>query len=575
MRKNKIITAFCTLTGISIGTQAQERPNIMLIVSDDMGYSDIGCYGGVAETPVLDKLAENGLQYMQFYNTARSCPSRASLLTGLHPHQTGIGHMTDDRIEAGYKGDLNNQCMTIGEVLGSNGYETFAVGKWHQTRFMKKDSPKHNWPLQRGFDHFYGTIAGGGSFYDPQTLCRGNEYITPENDPEYQPEVFYYTNAITDNALKFLEKRERGEQPFFMYVAYTSAHWPMHALEEDIEPYKGKFDQGWDRLRKEKYEKMIQMGIVDKNWTLSEDETVPSWEDTEAKEFEARCMEVYAGMITNMDKNIGRIIDYLKKTGQLENTLIVFLQDNGACEELLGRGPKQPATIKAPKGEELRPMEKEELQTRLIPYRTRDGRPVWEGIGTMPGGPDTYIAYGKGWAHASNTPYREYKHWVHEGGISTPLIMHWPAKITSGKGQRRYQPGQLPDIMATFIDASHSVYPGVYKEEKIIPYEGISLLPAIEKDNFNYERPLFWEHEGNRAIRSGKWKLVYKAGKEKEDIPLSSWELYNMENDRTETKNLAGEYSEKVTELAQQWENFAIRCKVKPWPQPIIGPANH
>ncbi|NDV81742.1 arylsulfatase [Bacteroides sp. 51] len=576
MKGKNILATVCAFSGAGlISVTAQDRPNIILIMSDDMGYSDIGCYGGVIETPALDNLANKGLQYMQFYNTARSCPSRASLMTGLHPHQTGIGHMTDNRGEDGYRGDLNNSCVTIGEVLKSNGYETFAVGKWHMTRFMKKDGTKHNWPLQRGFDHYYGTIAGGGSFYDPQTLCRGNEYITPENDPEYKPETFYYTNAITDNAIKFLEKRN-DRQPFFMYVAYTSAHWPMQVLEEDIEPYKGRFDQGWEELRKEKYKKMQQQGILDKKWALSIDETVGKWDEAKDKKFETRLMEVYAGMVSNLDKNIGRLVSYLERTNQLENTIIVFLQDNGGCAEPLGRQPQKPTAVKVPQGKELIPMEKDELQTRLIPYRTRDGRPVMQGVGTMAGGPDTYIAYGKGWAYASNTPFREYKHWVHEGGISTPLIVHWPARIKASKNNKRWQPGQLPDIMATFLDASQSTYPETFKGIDITPYQGISLMPSFSKDKFNYTRPLYWEHEGNRAIRSGKWKLVYKsAHEETEDIPLSAWSLYDMENDRTEQHDLAAKYPERVKEMAAQWEEFAIRCHVKPWPHQLKGPANH
>lgn len=569
MKRNQFITACCLLSsgGLSALT-AQTPPNIILILSDDMGYSDIGCYGGVIETPVLDRLAKNGLQYMQFYNTARSCPSRASLLTGLHPHQTGIGHMTNDKGVDGYRGDLNNRCVTIAEVLHNNGYETFAVGKWHVTRYMKKDDPKHNWPLQRGFDHFYGTIAGGGSYYDPQTLCRGNQYITPENDPEYQPEIFYYTNAIADNAIRMLEKRDQ-EQPFFMYVAFTSAHWPMQALEEDIEPYKGKFNRGWDELRKKKFHTMRQQGIIDKKWALSIDETVEPWDEVTDKTFETRLMEVYAGMVSNLDKNIGKLIAYLEQTHQLENTVIVFLQDNGGCAENLGRRQTEPSAIKVPQGHSLVPMTKDELQNRLQPYRTRDGRPVMQGVGVRAGGPDTYVAYGKGWAYASNTPFREYKHWVHEGGIATPLIVHWPDKIKATTDNKRWQPGQLPDIMATFVDISRSAYPDTYKGGSITPLQGISLVPSFTSDKFDYTRPLFWEHEGNRAIRSGKWKLVYKsAGPETGDISLADWELYNLEDDRTEQHNLAKDYPDKVKEMAAQWEDFAVRCQVKPWPLP-------
>lgn len=566
MKKTVLASTLPLFTLLSYSQQAAQ-PNIILILSDDMGYSDIGCYGGIIKTPNLDKLAQNGLQYMQFYNTARSCPSRASLMTGLHPHQTGIGHMITDRGTDGYRGDLNNRCVTMGEVMQQAGYETYAVGKWHMARFMKENSPQHNWPLQRGFDHFYGTIAGGGSFYDPYTLCRGNNYVTPDNDPEYQPKEFYYTNAITDNAIRFLEQRNTPgvQSPFFMYVAYTAAHWPMQAPEEDVAPYKGKFDQGWDQLRKQKYEEMKKNGLIHKEWKLAVDSSVTKWKDVENKEFEARCMEVYAGMVSNMDKNIGRLIEHLRISGKLENTLIVFLQDNGGCAENIGRNRPTPFTVAIPEGKELKPMDKDELQTLLVPYRTRDGRPMRRGIGTMPGGADTYVAYGKGWAHYSNTPYREYKHWVHEGGIATPLIIHWPAGIKE-KGQKRWQPGQLPDVMATFVEAAHAEYPSIYNNNAIAPCEGTSLVPSFRQDMFAYERPLFWEHEGNRAVRVGDWKLVYKAEEKKEDISLDLWELYDLKNDRTETHDLAGKYPEKVAELSSLWDEFAQRCQVRPWP---------
>ena len=556
------------------GEQA-ERPNIILIMSDDMGYSDIGCYGGVINTPNLDSLAENGLQYMQFYNTARSCPSRASLMTGLHPHQAGIGHMTNNRGVDGYRGDLNDRCVTLAEMLKNSGYETFALGKWHMTRFMKKDGHKHNWPLQRGFDHYYGTISGGGSFYDPSTLCRGNTYITPENDPDYKPEEYYYTNAITDNAIQFLENRTSSVEPFFMYVAYTAAHWPMHALEEDIEPYIGKFDDGWDKMRPEKYRKMLDMGILDEGWALSSDPTVTTWNNQTAvkKSFEACCMEVYAAMVSNMDKNIGKLVNYLKETNQLDNTMIVFLQDNGGCAENYGRDYNYEYTITLPSGASLTPMAPDELQEQTIPYRTRDGKPIRCGTGTMAGPADTYLSYGKGWAYLSNTPFKEYKHWVHDGGIATPLIVHWPERIKENKGEKRWQPGQLPDIMATFVDASNSQYPQIYNGTDITPCEGISLLPSFEEDNFNYERPLFWEHEGNRAVRAGKWKLVYKAGSgSKEEINLQNWELYNLEADRSEINNLASTNSELVAQLAAQWDVFADRCEVRPWPDSTVPP---
>lgn len=558
-----------TLCCLTLTSVAQQKPNILLIVSDDMGYSDIGCYGGLIGTPNLDRLADQGLQYMQFYNTARSCPSRASLLTGLHPHQAGIGHMTNDRGEEGYRGDLNRHCVTIAQALKSAGYENYALGKWHVTRYMKQDSPKHNWPIQRGFDHFYGTISGGGSYYDPFSLCRGNKFVTPENDEEYTPQdTFYYTDALGDNAVLFLNehKRQQEEKPFFMYVAFTAAHWPMQVPEKYVEPYKGKFDKGWDRLREEKYEQMVKAGIIRKKWKLSYDNTVTPWDSVENKEFEIRCMEVYAGMVACMDENIGKMLDALEKNGQLENTLILFLQDNGGCAEDFGRR-KIPFQVKVPEGKKLEPMDKDELQTVLVPYRTRDGRPVYQGMGIMPGGADVFVGYGKGWAYLSDAPFKEYKHWIHEGGIATPLIVHWPAGIPV-KGEKRWIPGQLPDIMATCVEVSSAVYPKVYEGEEIYPCEGRSLVPSFQTDRPDDSRYLFWEHEGNRAVRSGKWKLVHKARGNERDIELEDWELYDMEKDRTEIHDLARKYPRIVRELSGEWEKFAERCQVKPWPRP-------
>lgn len=565
----KVIPLNLLLLGTTSALAAPERPNIIVILSDDMGYSDIGCYGGMIKTPVLDSLAATGLQYMQFYNTARSCPSRASLLTGLHPHQTGIGHMNSNRGADGYRGGLNNHNVTIGEVMQQAGYETYAVGKWHVAQQQEANSPKHNWPLQRGFDHYYGTIQGGGSFYDPSSLCRGNTFITPENDPEYRPESFYYTNALGDNACMFLQehKESQNKKPFFMYLAFTAAHWPMQVPEADVEPYKGMFDEGWDVLRLRKYERMRREGLIDPDWKLSEDATVGAWKDEPHKKFETRCMEVYAGMVSNLDHNIGKVVEMLKKTGQYENTVIFYLQDNGGCAELMER--QCPAfRVQVPPGKNMNPMGKDELQTQLIPFKTRDGRPVLRGR-AMPGGPDTYVAYGRAWAWVSNTPFREYKHWVHEGGISTPLIVHWPAGITPSGDNKRQTPGQLMDIMATCVELSGGYYPLEFKGRTIYPCEGVSLVSSFAADPPKNNRWLFWEHEGNRAVRNGEWKLVYKAGTEVRDIPNSSWELYNMKLDRTETNNVAAENPKIVKRLAAKWNEFAERCHVKPWPQPL------
>ena len=524
-----------------------QRPNIILIMSDDMGFSDIGCYGGEINTPNLDGLASHGLRFTQFYNTARCCPTRASLLTGLYQHQAGVGHMMSDDGVPGYRGDLNKHCLTIAEVLKGAGYSTYMAGKWHVTPKVRPEGPKYNWPRQRGFDRFFGTIHGAGSFYDPNSLTLDNQQITPGKD-------FYYTDAISDHAAQFVTEHERGN-PFFMYVAYTAAHWPMHAREADIAKYKGKYAQGWDALRKHRHACLKRIGLVDPQWEIApRDEQVPAWEDESMKPWQERRMEVYAAMVEVMDQGIGRIVKTLKQQGQLDNTLIFFLQDNGGCAEEYGsRGAEKPDPSKPVK---LRPMGPDELQTRMQPQVTRDERPVRTGKGVMPGPTDTYIAYGKGWANASNTPFRLYKHWVHEGGISTPLIVHWPACVKD-QGALRDQPGHLIDIMATCADVGGAVYPTERQGQAIHPMAGRSLMPAFANRDLDRTEGLFWEHEGNRAVRKGDWKLVSK-------YP-GQWELYDLKKDRTEMHDLTGQHPEIVQELKAMYEAWAQRSQVIPW----------
>jgi arylsulfatase A-like enzyme len=533
--------------GRSSNRDTDKKPNIILIMADDMGYSDIGCYGGEIRTPNLDGLAAGGVRFTQFYNTARCCPTRASLMTGLYQHQAGVGHMMDDKGYESYRGDLNNRCVTIAEVMKLAGYSTYMAGKWHVTRYRGPEGPKHSWPRQRGFDRFFGTIHGAGSFYDPCSLTRDNTQIPPGDD-------FYYTNSISDNAVKYI-REHNADNPFFMYVAYTATHWPMHALPEDIARYKGRYDDGWDALRAERHKRMIEMGIVDEKWRLTpRDKAVPPWTEAKDKAWFARRMEVYAAMLDCMDQGIGRIISELKRSGRFENTLIFFLADNGGCAEEYGsRGkakpdPSEPVVLK--------PMDKDELQPDMQPKVTRDGRPVRTGRGVMPGPADTYIAYGRPWANASNTPFRLYKHWVHEGGISTPLIAHWPTRIKT-RNELRRQPGHLIDIMATCVDVAGAKYPSEYKGNRITPAEGRSLVPAFDNKPIQREA-IYWEHEGNRAVRKGKWKLVSKHP--------DKWELYDIEADRTELTNLAEKHPEKVEQLKALYESWATRCGVQPWP---------
>lgn len=546
-----LLSALLTLLPIA---RADDRPNIVLIMSDDMGFSDIGCYGGEIETPVLDRLANNGLRFTQFYNTGRCCPTRASLLTGLYSHQAGIGHMLKQTGHPGYTNGLNRHCRTIAEVLKPAGYRTYLTGKWHVTRDKAPDGPKHNWPLQRGFDRFYGTIHGAGSFYDPNTLTRDNTQISPVTDEEYQPETFYYTDAISDQAVRFVEdhEREHEEQPLFLYVAYTAAHWPMHALPEDIAKYTGRYDAGYPAIRAARFDRLKELGLISTDAELSPQ--AEDWNSVEHREWEIRCMEVYAAMVDRMDRGIGRIVEALRQTNQLDNTLILFLQDNGGCAETLGRTVRKDRRGQRADQPEA-PMAADELQQQMIPVKTRDGWPLLMGPDVLPGPADTYIAYGRGWANVSNTPFREYKHWVHEGGISTPLIAHWPAGIAR-RGELEHQPGHLIDIMATCVDLASADYPTEVDGLSIHPLQGLSLRPAFAGETLEREA-LYWEHEGNRAVRQGHWKLVAKS----EDGP---WELYRMDRDRSELHDLAAEEPERTARMAAMWTAWAERANVLP-----------
>jgi arylsulfatase len=528
-------------------------PNVILILSDDMGYSDLGCFGGEIETPHLDRLAAGGVRFTQFYNTARCCPTRASLLTGLYPHQAGVGHMMEDKQAPGYRGDLRLDRPTIAEVLKTAGYRTYAAGKWHVTRHTRPEGSRHNWPLQRGFDRFYGTLTGAGSFFDPSTLLRDNTMITADTDPAYVPQApYYYTDAIGDHALRFLREHQRDHagQPFFLYLAFTAAHWPMHAREEDIAKYRGRYDAGYDAIRQARFAKLRRLGLIDPAWPLSP--RAGEWSSVTNKAWEARCMEVYAAMITRMDANIGALVAELEQLRMADNTLVFFLQDNGGCAEEVGRDVNQ----RRNDSPTLPPMKSGEFVLDSRPKQTRDGWPMLGGPQVMPGPRDTFIAYGKGWANVSNTPFREYKHWVHEGGIATPLIAHWPAGIRA-RGELRTQPGHLIDILATCLDMARAPYPVEFRGTPLPPPEGRSLRPAFENQPIE-RQALFWEHEGNRAIRVGSHKLVAKG-------PGGRWELYDLAQDRTELRDLAAAQPDRVRSLAEAWERWARRADVLPW----------
>ena len=516
------------------------RPNIIVVLVDDMGYSDIGCYGGEVETPNLDALAQGGVSYSQFYNAARCCPTRASLLTGLYPHQTGIGFMASaDFGKPGYRADLNDRCVTLAEALAPVGYRTYMAGKWHVCRDFAPDGPQHNWPLQRGFDRFYGTLIAAGSQWGPTTLMEGNETAVPEGD-------YYYTEVLTDKAIEYIDEGDE-EDPFFLYLAYTAPHWPLHAREEAIEKYRGRYAQGWDVLRQQRYDRLVELGLIRADWDLPQrDEKVPAWEDVEHQQWEQTRMEAYAAMIDQVDQNLGRLTKHLEEKGELDNTLILFLSDNG------GDSLEHPNGMIGSTGKPWAIM-------RYVPLYTNDGRAVL--AGDVPGlnlGPDTtYGGYGVKWAHLSDTPFRKFKTYIHEGGISTPMIAHWPDGIAQ-PGRIEHSTGHVIDIMATCLDVAGATYPRTYNGHAITRLEGASMVPVMV-GGAAPSRPLFWEHRGNRGARIGDWKIVAQTDGE--------WHLYNMDADRTETTDLAEEHPEIVERMAGAYDRWAQRCDVLPWAQ--------
>ncbi|MEN6346482.1 MAG: arylsulfatase [Armatimonadia bacterium] len=490
---------------------SRKPPNIVLIMADDMGFSDIGCYGSEISTPNLDSLAAKGVRFTQFYSYARCCPTRASLLTGLHPHQAGVGHMVGDYKVPGYRGFLNDRCVTLAEVLREAGYHTLMSGKWH----VGEQRP--HWPVDRGFERYFGLISGASNYFrleTGRTFARDDQPYTPDSSG------FYITDAFGEAACQYVQEYAAKENPFFLYLAFTSPHWPLHAWPEDIARYRGKYLCGWDELRERRYRRQIEMGLVDAKWPLTpRDEQAPPWAEVADKEERDLRMAIYAAQIDRMDYNIGRVMAQVRSAGVEEDTLVMFLADNGGCAERIERGEK----------------------------------------GAVTGTADSYVSYGLPWANASNTPFRLYKHWVHEGGISSPFIAYWPSVIRNHGGILRNQFGHLVDVMATCVDVSGAEYPTTYKGKPIQPMEGRSLTHLLRGQQ--RERPLHdvmcWEHEGNKAVRKGRWKLVSR-------YP-ARWELYDMAEDRTEMRDLADRCPEKVREMVGDYEDWARRCKVIPW----------
>ena len=525
-RRREFLRALAaTGLGLAAGTirgkAGARRPNLLLILADDLGFSDIGCYGGEIPTPHLDALAAGGVRFGRFLNAARCCPAHASLLTGQWPHQTGIGHMASNAawssvhfINAWYAGDLRPDTLTLAEALRAAGYGTYCVGKWHVTRHInpaEKGFSKANWPCSRGFDHYYGKLRGADDYFRTEELVRDNDFLPGGKafDPNH-----YFTRACADEAIAFLRhhRKERPGDPFFLYLAFTAPHLPLQAPQETIAHHRGRYDAGYEAIRDARLAKQKRLGLIP-------DDTPPpplpiAWDGVRRKAFEARCMEVYAAMVEEMDAAIGNVVAELRAHGSLDDTLILFLSDNGACAEATGRRPDAP----------------------------------------LPGGPGTRCGYGKGWAAVSNTPFREYKHWVHEGGIATPCIAHWPAALPP-RADWVWEPCHLVDIMATLPDLTGCPLP-----RRVPPCEGVSLLPLLTGHSpLPRKHPLLFEHEGNRALVEGRWKLVAKG-------PKGRWELYDLATDRNELHNLADSHPERLRRMVATWEAEAHRTHILPSP---------
>lgn len=523
--KKTIAWLWCGLM-MTILAQAQKkesRPNFVIIMVDDMGFSDIGCYGSEIQTPNLDRLAANGAKFTQFYNAARCCPSRASLLTGVYPHQAGMGRMVVNTVkdrshEEANQGWLSRKTVTIAEVLKTAGYQTFMSGKWH----VGEERP--DWPLQRGFDHYFGLISGANSYYE----LLPNRLILENNEPYRIPKNFYLTDAITDKAVGYIEQAHHKQQPFLLYVAYTAPHWPLHAPAEDIAQYRGKYLKGWDKLREERHAKQRALGLFPQDFGLSSKEPqIPDWDNApNHTEWDLK-MATYAAMVSKMDAGVGKIVEKLKANGQLDNTMIVFLSDNGACAEVLeGRAKKDL------------------------------GETAYDVSLTTPTGDrGSYTAYGQEWAALGNTPFRLYKQFTHEGGIATPMIVHFPKMIP--KSLQTNQVGHIMDIMPTCLELAKAKYPTMYQQNTIKPLEGKSLVPILQGKKRTPHEFVAWEHFDCRAIRQDKWKLVWSKD-------VKKWELYDMEKDRSELHDLASAMPQKVQELKQLYENWSQKMGVSP-----------
>ncbi len=537
------------LVAAAASAVAGKQPNIILILADDLGYSDLGCYGGEIATPNLDRLAANGLRMTQVYNTARCCSTRASLLTGLYPHQAGVGAMTADNGLPGYRGFLTDRCVTIPSALREAGYQTFLSGKWHLQGAGNPDCI----PTKRGFDEFYGCYKAYASFYRPDIYVREP---ADRPQPKYGDD-FYATDAITDQALTFIEQARAKTKPYFLYLAYNAPHFPLQAPKALIDRYVPVYEKGWDAIRAERHERMGRMGVIRSGFGLSPrghvtkvpernrdspyyDKQIPAWKSLSAERRAdlTRRMAAYAAMVEIMDRNIGRVVDDLKRHDELDETLLVFLSDNGACAEW------------DPLGFDNNPYPGNKL------YRGGE----LAGMGQK----GTFHSYGTGWANACNTPFRLYKHYNHEGGISSPFILHWPARMKR-RGEIDRQPAHLIDLAAMLAELGGAKVPAQRNGKDIHPLAGVSLSPALDGRRLP-RRPIFFEHEGNRAVRLGRWKIVWTNYRKR-------WELYDIEADRSELNNLAARFPERVGKMNELWLDWAANNHVETArvPQPAKG----
>ncbi|MBN1669855.1 MAG: arylsulfatase [Kiritimatiellae bacterium] len=488
---------------------ARRRPNILVILADDLGFSDIGCYGSELDTPALDRLALGGLRFTQFYNAGHGGPTRASLLTGLYPHQAGVGRTGADLRRPGYRGRLNDSCVTLADVLKAAGYATFMAGKWH----LGLDRP--HWPLDHGFEAWFGLLNGACSYWRldaDSRMARDHDLFEP-TEPD-----FYMTDAFTEQAVRFIEQHGPEQGPFFLYLAYSAPHWPLHAWPADIDKYRGRYMKGWDVARAERHVRLLLARLVSNRWMLPpRDSRVAAWRDVDRGKQENMDlrMAAYAAQIERMDRGIGRIVRKLEDSDILDDTLILFLSDNGACP---------------------------------------DGGPWgFDRLDGEPGTRSSFASYGASWATVSNTPFRGYKAQACEGGIATPLIAHWPAGISS-RGRATPSTGHTIDIMATCCDVANAAYPETAKDRPVTPLEGKSLLPVFQGRGRIGHDAICWEYEGHCAVRCNDWKLVRASNRD--------WALYDMAADRTETNNLAADHPERVGELAAVYDAWARRCGV-------------